>query len=132
MSFKFCLLAFVMMIASPAWANWTKVAESENKLEIYIDLRTVHKDGNNRKVWQLTNYPTPQFANGQELLSIRARYEFDCKHDKRRSLTATAFTELFAGGKSVGTEDVIGDWKDIPPDSVVWDTMKRVCKAPAR
>jgi hypothetical protein len=129
---KTYLALIFILIANPVSADWTKVAESENKLEIYIDLQTVHKDGNNRKVWQLTNYPTPQFANGQELLSIRARYEFDCKHDKRRSLTATAFAELFAGGKSIGTEDVIGDWKDIPPDSVVWTTMKRVCKAPAR
>ena len=132
MNFKFCLFAFVLFIFEPARADWTKVAESENKLEIYLDLETIRKDGNSHKVWQLTNYPTPQVVIEQELRSIRARYEYDCKNNKRRALTATAFTDLFAGGKSIGTEDVVGDWKDIPPDTVVWTAMKRVCKTPTR
>jgi len=122
------LLAVFILIAFPTWADWTKVAESESKSEVYLDLETIRKDGDSLKVWQLTNYLKPEVFVGKELLSIRARYEFDCKQERMRALSISAHSEPNARGEVIGQENSPTPWVDIPPKSVGLTVLNRVCK----
>ena len=131
MNFKFCLLVFVM-IASPAWAGWEHVAGNIDGVRFLIDYETIRKDGNNVKFWQLVNYPKPETIGEVTYLSTRSRQEYDCKQEQRRVLTLTAFDNLNAGGKAVAKEEEPEKWSEIPPKTVVWEIMKKVCKVPVR
>ena len=127
------LLALVMLIASPAWAEWTKVAEGVEGTELFVNYSTIRIEGSKRKVWQLTNFSTPKkTALGREVLSLRARVEFDCKQEQQRLLSVSIFSQYFAGGEVVKTENDGTNWQDIPPDAVGWKILQSVCKAPAR
>ncbi len=131
MNFKHCLLAFVMLIAPPAWAGWEHVVQDEDGARFLIDYQTIRKDGSKVKFWQLVNYQAPQILGELKYLSTRSRQEYDCKQEQKRVLTVTAFDNWNADGKVVIKEET-GKWQDIPPETVVWEIMKKVCKAPAR
>ena len=126
------LLVLLMLIASPAWAGWEHIAESDDGVKFLIDYQTIRKDGNKVKFWQLVNYPTPQILGEIKYASTRSRQEYDCKQEQRRVLTLTAFDAWNADGKAVVKEEETGNWREIPPETVVWAIMKKVCKAPAR
>jgi hypothetical protein len=132
MNFKHCLLAFVMLIAPPAWAGWELIAENQNGAQFFIDFESIRKDGNRMKAWQLTNFVKPLNVQGNDIRSFRTRYEFDCKQEQIRHLTTTAFLSLNAGGAVFKTDDTIGNWYDIAPKTVDWELLQSVCKAPAR
>lgn len=120
-----------MLISNSVWADWTKLSEGEG-IDFYIDFDTVKVEGNHRKVWELLNFSKPQNRNGQELLSIRIRVEYDCKEDKSRVLAGTAFPRYFAGGIPIETSGEISNWKDLAPSSTGWVSLKSVCKVSAR
>jgi hypothetical protein len=127
------LLAFAMLISSPAWADWDFVVETESGTQVFIDFQTVRKEGNRVKVWQLTNYLKPQkIPSGLEIFSLRTRYEFDCKDETSRMLAITAFPEQYAKGKELGHEGESNKWEHIAPRSTHSEVLKKVCKPPVR
>ena len=129
-SFKFCLIAFVMMIASPVWAGWEYVdTEIESRRQYFLDFETLRKDGNIRKIWQLINFPK---ADEYGALSTRGRVEFDCKNETGQTLSFTVFSEQFANGKVLLQNNTASSKRDIAPETVSWTLLQKVCKAPAR
>ena len=60
MNVKPYLLALVMLIVSPAWADWTLVSETTEGTKFYTDFSTIRKEGNLRKVWEVTNLSSPR------------------------------------------------------------------------
>jgi len=127
------LLSLLMLIASPAWAEWEFVVETESGTQVFIDFQTVRKEAHRVKVWQLTNYPKLQNTpSGLEIFSLRTRYEFDCKEETSRMLAITAFPEQYARGKELGHEGESNKWEHIAPRSTHSEVLKKVCKAPAR
>ena len=129
------LLVFLMLVNLPAWSNWEWVSENENGVEIFVDFRTLRKDGNRVKFWRVTNYPKPVSAKGQNISSFRSRYEVDCKEETSRVLTVTAFSQKDARGTDLGTEtysEFDTKWEHIVPNSSMRTVLNAVCKAPAR
>lgn len=125
------LPSLLMLIASTAWAGWEHVVQDEDGARFLIDYQTIRKDGNKVKFWQLVNYPKPVTLGEVKYLSTRSRQEYDCKQEQKRVLTVTAFDNWNADGQAVIKEET-GKWQEIPPETVVWEIMKKVCKAPAR
>lgn len=126
------LLSLLMLIASTAWAGWEHVVQDEDGARFLIDYQTLRKDGSKVKFWQLVNYPKPVTLGEVKYLSTRSRQEYDCKQEQKRVLTVTAFDNWNADGQAVVKEEETGNWREIPPETVVWAIMKKVCKAPAR
>jgi hypothetical protein len=125
------LLLLVILIASTAWAGWTKV-NSSNGTDFYIDVSSVKAEGAKRTTWQLTNYSTPQSLVDDYYLSSRARVEFDCKEEKSRLLTITVFSMRNADGKPLLTSDEPTKWSDIAPYTTARGILNAVCKLTAR
>ena len=122
------LLALVMLIASPAWADWVEVAVSEDGVKSYIDPTTVRKDGNFRKVWLMDNFPTARNIGGVNgARSFRSRMEYDCKQERMRVLSISAHTEPNARGETLGQEYSPTQWADIPQNSAATAIVNRVC-----
>jgi hypothetical protein len=125
------LLALLMLVACSAWADWKQVAEGTDTV-LFVDFGSIRKDGNKLRVWQMTNFSKPRIVLGQEVLSLRARVEFDCKKEQEKLVSVSLFSQYFATGDLIKLEDKGADWKDIPPDTVGWDVFKSVCKPLSR
>jgi hypothetical protein len=127
---KYFLL--LMLIASPAWAEWEELAKNERGALIFLNRDTIRQEGSRVKFWQLTNLAKPNVLDGREYLSMRSRVEIDCKQEKQRFMTITAFASLFASGERISEITDVGQWRDIAPDSVSWKLLKTVCMSPVR
>ena len=123
------LLTLVMLIASPVWADWSLVTENDNGTKFYIDYSTIRKDGNLRKVWEVTNFKNSETFNGAVYLSVRARAEYDCKEERKRPLTTTAHSGLLAQGDVVWISESPGNWNYAAPNTSVFEILQRVCRA---
>jgi hypothetical protein len=124
------LLALLLLFASPAWADWTLVTDNDNGTKFYIDYSTIRKDGNLRKVWEVTDFKNPETFNGLVYLSVRARAEYDCKEERKRTLTTTAHSGLRTQGSIVWRDELPSNWNDAPPRSAMLEMLQRVCRAP--
>lgn len=118
------LLALVMLIASPAWAGWVYLSTDVKGNVFYLDFETLRKDGNLRRIWQMT-----EPADGDKLkwVSIRYRNEYDCKNETRRMLTFTSFSQKNLNGERLFENTKPTDAEDIAPESIDWTTLKLVC-----
>lgn len=122
------LLSLLMLITSPAWAQWSLVSETEGA-QFLVDFENIRKDNDRIKVWVLTNFSKPQKIKGHDIRSFRSRYELDCKQEQIRNLTISAFSSPNARGTLFGTEDSLGAWYDPAPRTSDWEILKSVCKA---
>jgi len=123
------LLALVMVISSPAWAEWSLITTSDSGDTYYIDIETIRKSGGFIKVWELNNFSEKRnLANIQGVNSTRYRTEYDCKNERLRYLTLSAHSELDAKGKVLAQESKEGDWVELPPNTTGRLNMKMVCK----
>lgn len=120
------LLALLMLIASPAWADWEYVGTEEGtKAEYFLDFETLRIEGNIRKVWQLVNLPP---NNKMGWSSIRARLEYDCKNETVLSMSIGAFSEQFAVGETLYRNTTASKKHDVAPDTFGWFMFQRVCQ----
>ncbi len=126
------LLAFAMLISSPAWADWEFVSDNDNGTKFFVDFQNIRKDGNLVRAWVLTNFAKPAKVNGKEILSLRSRYELHCTQEKIRNLSIQAFSSLNATGAILVADDSMGNWYEPAPRTPDWEILKSACKAPAR
>ena len=124
MNFKHCLLALVMLIASPAWAGWTFVTKDLEDNSFFVDFDTLRKDGNLRKVWQMIDLST---SNKFRWASTRQRNEYDCKNETKSILSFAAFSKKNLEGERLYDGNKISEKEDVAPDSVDWRVLKLVC-----
>jgi hypothetical protein len=115
--------ALLLAISLPAVAEWVEVAETD-KVHVYLDPATIRKDGNLRKAWELQNLKQRDKSG---YLSRRFLWEFDCKEERRRSLSFSIHSEPMAGGNVLGSESETDPWHHIAPGTIAADILKRVC-----
>ena len=121
---KKLFIVFVMMLAGSAWAEWQEFTQSDTSVS-YIDLETIRKDGNLRKIWLLLNYAEKD-TDGR--VSTRMKQEFDCKEERRRALTISTHSEAMAGGKQLFSHTFdTPKWNEIPPNTNYMTLLKLVC-----
>jgi len=126
-------LALIAMLfwCAPVLAGWTYVTSTASGDDRFIDVETVRKEGNLRRVWQVINFEKP---NQYGWSSQRGRIEIDCKNETVQVLSSMSFAEKFAGGKTLFEmpKSDSGGPIDIAPDSVMWAVMEKVCKSSVR
>ena len=121
---KKTLLLALLLVTSSAWAGWVQVSQNDDSY-FYIDPETTRKDGNLVRVWGIRDLKQ-RSKEGE--LSIRSRSEYDCKQERRRTLSFSAHSEPMAGGKTLESLTEAGNWNDIPPGSVGSTILKIVCR----
>ena len=130
MKYIFFLL---MLIASPAWAGWTKVTETDINSEVFLDFDTIRVKGNLRRIWQLENMP-PQdnTLNIKYNLpiwgSIKSRLEFDCKNKTQKTFSYIIYSKHFATGVVVQSDNKEHRKIDISPATFSGIVLQEVCK----
>lgn len=118
------VLCFLLaLVAAPAWAEWVKVAAID-KAHFYIDPASIRKDGNLRKVWMILDLKQRDKSG---VMSLRTRYEYDCKEERERIIAASTHSGPMAGGETLMSDDGASEWKAIPPSSITSRILKIVC-----
>ena len=113
----------LMMIAGSAWAEWLPLFTTDSSM-VVVHFPSVHKDGDSRKVWTITNL---KVKNEKGLLSWRVREEYDCKNKRSRILSFSTHTETMANGRTVSVSDQVEPWSEIPPETAIDSVMRYVC-----
>jgi len=109
---KIIIASVLAASTASAMAEWTKVEEGLEGETVYIDLQTVRKDVNRRKVWLI--YDMKQLDQ-YGAMSYRMRYEYDCKAKRWRYIALFMYSQRMARGKILKSDPPASLWVDIPP-----------------
>ena len=105
-------------------AEWKWISSDSQGNDFFIDVETIRIDGDFRKVWSYMN--SSEGIHGAK--SIRSRYEVNCKSERYRYSSLSAFAEKDLKGKQVGSEDGSRNWIDIPPNTNITTFYEIVCR----
>jgi len=111
------------MLAGSAWAEWVLYSETDTST-FYYDPATIRKDGNMRRVWELSDL-RKRHKDGE--ISRRYRAEYDCKNERTRILSFSLHSEPMAGGEVLKNFGEDKEWGEIPPGTVINTILKIVC-----
>jgi hypothetical protein len=126
---------FVVLLATSAAAEWTLFDTTKDDagrpMKVYVDHSTIKKSDERGKVWTYFDFPKPVSRAGKTFRSIRNLNEFDCKEDRHRIVSFTAFSQLQLKGVAVADASGPTNWDPIPPDTLIGDLGKLVCNSSA-
>lgn len=118
------LFFLLMLVTAPARAEWVAVAETPDAV-FYIDLATVRKDGDFRKVWQIADLKKPRIAGD---MSRRALWEYNCKDGRERLLQVSSHSEPMARGKILASKSGDPAWEYVAPETAAEIIIKIACR----
>jgi len=122
------LMLVLAAMSSGAMAEWVLVSQPDIGTKVYLDPLTIKKDGNLGRAWVLFDFST---ANTDGVLSRRTLQEYDCKGERRRTLSISTHSEPMAGGSvlySATNPNPVPPWSYITPDTGGVTVFKLVCK----
>lgn len=98
----------------------------------YIDMQSIHRDGDYREAIFLTVYAHPiTNAHGYQLDRIAQETAFDCQNHTFALISTVGFLEGRQTGRSSGRAD---EWKstvrEVPKDAFSQRTFDIICNAP--
>ena len=97
------------MLVTPVQAKWIEVNFAAKQGEThYFEPVTMLKEGQFRKIWVLSSYDEKQKGGYH---SVKTLYEFDCTHNKARSVTMLLYPDKNASGVVIGAHhEASRDW----------------------
>jgi hypothetical protein len=109
-------------------AEWVALGRNEN-FRAYMDQRSVQKNGDLARVYQLTDFVTAQWVDGGTVIgSIRALVEYDCVRPRTRTLALEAYSEQMGGGRLVANEqNPDAEWENTAPGGTGESVWRLVC-----
>ena len=123
---KKLIFSLLMFISCSVWAEWVLVVESaDGNTTSYVDPATIRREGTLLKYWTLTDL---KVRSKKGYMSWRSREELDCKKERYRTTSLTAFRDSMLGGRI--TENLnfpTAEWNYIAPDTLDEEVMKYVC-----
>ena len=118
------LTALVLLTAPSAFAEWRQYGSNSQGTVFYIDIASLQKDGNFRRVWELQDFKVPTL----NALSVSVLMEYDCSSKRNRALAMSAFSGHMAVGRLVRYARLKNDeWNSVRPDSVFANALLIVC-----
>jgi hypothetical protein len=129
------LLASLLLVAAPAWAEWVKVGTVNksvlyvfsNETVYYIDPSTITREGSIRRVWEIHDLDD---KGPQGERSVLASVEYDCAETRMRTLNATGRSMRMARGEIIPLRGIFSDWVILRPgkdDEVYLKILNTVC-----
>lgn len=117
------LLSCAVLAPSRSFGAWTEFAETEDR-KYFHDPQTAIKRSGSVEVWTLQDmFQRTNFG----AMSVRVRYELDCRDDRYRVLAIGAFFGRMGEGDLIRSGEG-GGWERVPMDSVIDDLMSFYCR----
>ena len=119
----------LVMLSAVAHAEWQEIARFEDNTRIYVDRKTVQRDGTIAQALHLVRWGEPQADPGlPPYLSTVVRTVYDCTGKKERYLASTSYTgNLGNGATVVADEDEAEGWSSISEDSMEEKIWRVAC-----
>ncbi len=124
---KKCLSVLLLLIVvTTAQAEWVAVDSAAKPGEThYFDPQTLQKNGQFRKIWILSSYDNKQKGGYH---AVKSSYEFDCAHEKTRSITLLLYPDKNASNAVIGAHhEESKDWFGFSPHSIFPYISEIVC-----
>ena len=126
----FVVLAFLLLTASQALAEWVEVNFlSKRGMTTHIDLQTIRLHGNLSQLWTLDDFREAQQSRwSAPYRSAKALQEFDCAERQSRIVLMTRYAENMGMGEVVlNADEPDKDWITIPSGSITNLLFKMAC-----
>jgi hypothetical protein len=109
-------------------SEWISLGRTEN-FRAYLDQRSVQRNGDLVRVFQLTDFATAQWVDERTVVgSIRSLVEYDCSQPRARTLSLEAYSEQMGEGRLVASEQKPdADWSGVAPGGIGENTRKLIC-----
>jgi hypothetical protein len=122
-------LFLLAIVSSSAVAEWVALDNADN-LTAYADPATIRKTGDIVKMWTLFDYSKPfkAVAGLKPYISTRHQFEYDCKEERLRMLTASGHSKHMAEGEVVYISTDPKDWMPVPPGTINETLWKFACR----
>ena len=142
---KIVLMLMLIFVSSNAMAEWVRVAtiHSQESPEIqiaYADPSTIHRNDSLVDMQVLVDHQSGLSKEMESRLdgifsgfkrditkSWKVRDEFDCKGEKLRMLSYTAYAEHMGNGEIVPSNAVTDRWEPVMPQSIGQALWKFAC-----
>ena len=112
-----------------AHAEWTRVANFE-RAEFYIDKKTINIKGDQREVWSMMNYHSPQMDSKNHIFrSTRSMLQMECPSRYARVIHTAYFTDFMLRGEEIGKMGALPRWEPVPSDSPMNEILDLVCRS---
>ena len=130
------LLLAVLLVPLAAFAQKLDGANGEGvglgrneNFRAYLDQRSVQRNGDLVRVYQLTDFATAQWADERTVVgSIRALVEYDCARARTRTRALEAYSEQMGEGRLVANEQTPdAEWEAIAPGGTGENVRRLVC-----
>ena len=121
----FALLFSTLMFSTPSFAEWTKVSQSVDGDNYYVDFERIRKHDGYVYFWMLSDYLKP---NKWGSLSARTYKQVDCKLFRFKFLNDLYYKgPMGTGDANGGSNKPDKEWIYAPPNSSSESILKRVC-----
>lgn len=111
--------------APPVRANWAKVAWYVDGSTSYVDIATIHKDGNLRRVWLLKDLKARD-PNGAQSTVIYL--EVACNEKLARALQSSSHSGPMATGNILATKSDPDEWSKPPSNTATAAAAEKLIK----
>ena len=123
------LIILLTVVSGSAMAEWFEfTVDNEETRTIYLDPTTIHKNGNNVKMWVLFDYKKAQeLAYLPLYMSIKRENEFNCKEKYIRILYVSYHAKQMGGGKVIYSDNNPDDWNPVSSNFIDRKLWKYAC-----
>jgi hypothetical protein len=113
------LLTLLALASGNAGAAWVEVG-SNDFATTYADAATIRKSGSSVRMWHLVDHTKSRGIEGiKPYLSIKMLDEYDCAQERTRTLALSLHSANMGEGEALGSVNTPGDWRPVPPDTLV-------------
>jgi len=128
---KAVLILILATLSNSAMADWVKFTEPQDKhFTIYINPPTIHKNGNQVRMWLLQDFNRTQISDGElPYLSLKAKYEYDCIEEQSRLISIIDYSKNMGNGAVTFSNDFESPkWESVAPETIDESLLKYVCR----
>jgi hypothetical protein len=124
---KAILMMLLGLVSSSAAAEWVELGGNETATT-YADPATIRKAGNMVRMWHLLDYTKARGIEAHKPhLSVKMQNEYDCRQERSRTLAISLHSGNMGEGEILGTISAPGNWRPVPPDTLVETLREFAC-----
>ena len=127
-AFLTAIIIFFLFTLTAEGSSWLEAAKSHNGDIFFVDIASIEGTKiNTIKVWTKLIYREPKYLkdNNANLAYVVTHEEHDCEEGKSRDLKITFFNKDAA---VIHTSSEIDDWSYPPPETVMIEVHRFICK----
>jgi|688.fasta_scaffold595812_2 hypothetical protein len=108
--------------------EWTPVTQNQMGTMFFVSDDSVRIVNAYRRAWIMMDYKESE----TRARSVKMLWEVDCAEERKRTLTAAAYSGQRGAGDNVYSQDQPSDWEYPVTETAGYTVLQMICKAPVR